>query len=257
MASPPIPPPFDDLRNRPLSFYPPILNVEHNDWLFRKATWPEILVVNRKSGEEVWIPRRFLGEISRVDSPVLVIELNHALEYRAGAVWPSRRSVLQMPLAVGDSPNGPHPVRERRGAAPVVNIRLESAPERRILKAIGGAVAVSVTLYLTAVSVSRVSDFRQRNAIRVDRSFVDLTANDDWASVTAKLGPPVADRWHGAPGGVRYRALAYRHFIVILMSASETPPHYLGAVDSYWRPIHAAPSPNGASAELLRRIDPF
>ena len=108
MASPPIPPPFDDLRNRPLSFYPPILNVEHNEWLFRKATWPEILVANRKTGVEVWIPRRFLGEISRIDDPVLIVGLNSELEYRAGVVLPYRSSVLEMPLAVGgSSPAGP------------------------------------------------------------------------------------------------------------------------------------------------------
>src|SRR3982751_6626006 len=61
MASPPIPPQLDHLITRPFSFYPPIIGVEHNEWLFRKATWSEILVVNCKTSNEVWIPRRFLG----------------------------------------------------------------------------------------------------------------------------------------------------------------------------------------------------
>src|SRR5580704_6190210 len=143
MASPPIPPPFDDLANRPFSFYPPILNVEHNEWLYRKATWPEILVVNRKTGAEVWIPRRFLGEVSRIDHPVLIVGLSRELEYRAGAVWPYERRVLEMPVAVGAaSAVGSPAARERRGPAPVVGIRLESHRNRRIFKAIGGAVAV-------------------------------------------------------------------------------------------------------------------
>lgn len=260
MASPPIPPPFDDLRNRPLSFYPPILNVEHNDWLFRKATWPEILVVNRKTGTEVWIPRRFLGEVSRIDDPVLIVGLNHELEYRAGAVWPYRRSVLEMPVAVGDpGAAGPQPVRERCGPAPVVGIRLESGADRRVLKLIGGAVAVSVTLYLAAINLNRVSELRQRNAIRVDRSFVNLTADDDWAGVVSKLGPPASDRWRPGPGPVRYRALVYpeRHCIVILMSSPGGAGRYLGTLDNHWRPVHAAPSPNGASAELLRALKQF
>ena len=31
---------------------------------FRKATWSEVLVYNVKTNEEIWIPRRFLGEVS-------------------------------------------------------------------------------------------------------------------------------------------------------------------------------------------------
>src|SRR5918912_1057136 len=105
MASPPIPPPLQHLTTRPFSFYPPILNIEHNEWLFRKATWSEILVVNCKSGNEIWIPRRFLGEVSRIEDPVLIVGLNRELEYKAGAVWPYQRRVIEMPLAV----NAPAP----------------------------------------------------------------------------------------------------------------------------------------------------
>jgi len=260
MASPPIPPPFDDLRNRPLSFYPPILNVEHNEWLFRKATWPEILVVNRKTGTEVWIPRRFLGEVSRIDDPVLIVGLNRELEYRAGAVWPHRRAVLQMPVAVGDEASGPRAAPERRGPAPVVGIRLETAPDRRTLKLIGGAVAVTVTLCLAAVNFNRVIEPRQRNAIRVDRSVLDLTAEDNPASVVAKLGPPSSDRWQAGAGAVRYRALGYpdRHCTVILISRGGEEAHYLGTVDNRWRPVHtAAFSREPSPAALLRSIQPF
>src|ERR1039458_3211285 len=92
MASPPIPPSLDHLTTRPFSFYPPILNIEHNEGLFRKATWSEILVVNCKSGAEVWISRRFVGEASRIDDPVLIVGLNRELEYKGGAVWPYQRS---------------------------------------------------------------------------------------------------------------------------------------------------------------------
>ena len=70
MASPPIPPQLDHLITRPFSFYPPIIGIEHNEWLYRKASWSEILVVNCKSGEEIWISRRYIGEVSRVDDPV-------------------------------------------------------------------------------------------------------------------------------------------------------------------------------------------
>src|SRR5450755_427366 len=105
MASPPIPPSLEHLATRPFSFYPPILNVEHNEWLFRKATWSEILVVNCKSGAEIWISRRFVGEVSRIDDPVLIVGLNRELEYKGGAVWPCQRRVIEMPLAVGAGPS--------------------------------------------------------------------------------------------------------------------------------------------------------
>src|ERR1035438_9417998 len=64
MASPPIPPSLEHLVTRPFSFYPPIISVEHNEWLFRKASWSEIQVVNCRSGTEIWIPRRFVGEVA-------------------------------------------------------------------------------------------------------------------------------------------------------------------------------------------------
>src|ERR1039458_10137443 len=106
MASPPIPPSLDHLTTRPFSFYPPILNIEHNEWLFRKATWSEILVVNCKSGAEVWISRRLVGEVSRVDDPVLIVGLNRELEYKGGTggdieSLPFLEAIRQFPVDVG------------------------------------------------------------------------------------------------------------------------------------------------------------
>src|SRR5258708_8883482 len=103
----PIPPPFDHLGQRPFSFYPPILNVDHNEWLFRQATWSEILVANTKSGEEIWISRRFVGDISRIDEPVMILGLTKELEYKMGQVLPALRRVIEIPRAVNE---GPHPL---------------------------------------------------------------------------------------------------------------------------------------------------
>src|SRR4029077_410106 len=128
MASPPIPPALDHLVTRPFSFYPPIVNVEHNEWLFRKATWSEILVVNCKSATEIWIPRRFVGEVSRVDDPVLIVGLNRELEYKSGMIVPFQRRVIEMPVAVGGlipPPGSP----DRPAPAPIVGIRTESATD--------------------------------------------------------------------------------------------------------------------------------
>src|SRR6266571_4106270 len=121
MSIPPIPPPLEHLGARPFSFYPAILNIEHNEWLFRKATWSEIQVVNCKNGAEVWIPRRFMGEVSRIDDPVLIVGLNRELEFKAGTVWPYQRRVIEMPVAVGSFPIPAAESPTDRGApAPIV-----------------------------------------------------------------------------------------------------------------------------------------
>src|SRR5579872_483293 len=121
MVSPPISPSLSHLGNRPFSFYPPLRGIRHNEWHFRKATWSELVVVHRKTGEEISIPRRFVGEISIVDDPVVIVGLLRELEYREGAVWPCQRRVIEMPIAVGETARPPR----GRGPAPVVGIRLE------------------------------------------------------------------------------------------------------------------------------------
>src|SRR5664280_2540226 len=98
MASPPIPPQLDHLITRPFSFYPPIIGIEHNEWLYRKASWSEILVVNCKSGAEIWLSRRYIGEVSRVDDPVLIVGLKSELEYKGGMVVPFQRHLDHAPL---------------------------------------------------------------------------------------------------------------------------------------------------------------
>jgi hypothetical protein len=152
--------------------------------------------------------------------------------------------------------------RERSGPAPVVGIRLESSSDRRILKLIGGAVAVSVTLYVAAVNLNLLRPPRQRNAISAsgDHSFLALNGQDDWASVVAKLGSPASDRWQRGSGGLQYRALGYpeHRYTVILMGSQGEAARYIGTVDDNWKPIHSASLPDGGSADsLLRALKRF
>src|SRR5258708_25542191 len=100
MAVPPAPPPLEQLGPRPFSFYPPIGNIAHNEWLYQRATWSEVLVRNTKTAAEIWVPRRLVGEISRVDEPVMIVGLTKEMEYRGGALWPVVRRVIAIPLAV-------------------------------------------------------------------------------------------------------------------------------------------------------------
>lgn len=144
MASPPILPALGHLAGRPFSFYPAIRGIEQNEWVFRKITWSEMLVVHRKTGEEVSIPRRLVGEVSIVDDPVVIVGLLRELEYREGAVWPHQRHVIEMPVAVGDGRAAP--AQPRSAPAPVVAIRLEPRKTKRIYKAVGGFLALAILL---------------------------------------------------------------------------------------------------------------
>jgi hypothetical protein len=263
MASPPIPPSLEHLATRPFSFYPPILQVEHNEWLFRKATWSEILVVNCKSGTEIWIPRRFIGEVSRVDDPVLIVGLNRELEYKGGAVWPYQRRVIEMPVAVGGAPIRSEEASPERTSPPPppIGIRLETN-DKRVFKLIGGAVTVAIALYILAVNLNRVGELRQKTVVFTtkDQSYMDLTGRDDYLSVVQKLGTPATDRWKSDAATIQYRALGYpdRKYTVILMGSERGNATYIGAMDEKWNPVHSVElHTGGTTASLLRSLQRF
>lgn len=255
MASPPIPPSLEHLVTRPFSFYPPIVNVEHNEWLFRKASWSEIQVVNCKSAAEIWIPRRFVGEVSRVDDPVLIVGLNRELEYKSGMIVPFQRRVIEMPVAVG----GPVPATgaaDRPAPAPIVGIRTESPTDTRIVKLIGGAVALAIVFYLVAVNLSRGRVIFTPK----DQAILGLTARDDRTTVTGKLGQPTSDRWQSDTGTLLYEALGYpdRHLNVILMGTDRRNMLYIGAMDDRWRPVASVFLRSGGTTDsLLRHLKRF
>ena len=250
MASPPIPPQLDHLVTRPFSFYPAIVGIEHNEWLYRKANWSEIQVVNCKSGSEIWISRRFIGEVSRVDDPVLIVGLNRELEYKAGMVVPFQRRVIEMPVAVGGSPamvtDGERPVR-----APIVGIRVASSTDRRIVKFIGVAVAIAVVICILAVSLSR-----QRVVYTTrDQTYMGLSGRDDRTAVVLKLGEPASDHWQSESGAMQFEALAYpnKKLTVILMGSDRNSATYIGTMNEKWEPVHWIEHRSGGNTESLLR----
>src|SRR3984893_6657963 len=258
MSIPPISPPLEHLVARPFSFYPAILNIEHNEWLFRKATWSEILVHNVKTNEELWIPRRFLGEISLVEDPVLIVGLVKELEYRRGAVLPHQRRVIEMPVAVGDRP---HPPAARPEPAPVVGIRLEPGAETRIGRLILGTLMVGVLGTLGVVMVTREGTLRPRvTYTNKDNAFLDLTVRDDYYSIVSKLGSPATDHSVTKAGDLEFRSLWYpqRSYYVVLMGAEHNSLRYIGAMDKDWNLVHSVLLPGGAStASMLRGLQKF
>lgn len=261
MAVPPIPPPLESLGHRPFSFYPPILGIEHNEWRYRRATWSEMLVVNCKSGEEICVPRRFLGEVSRIDEPMVIVGLRKELEYKMGQLWPHERRVIEMPRAVNDIPR---PLREEvqePQPASVVSIQLEAGAERKIGRLIS---IVLVTAILTTVLA--VSFFRGRAAgthvsyTTILQSDLDLTPQDDYFSIVNKWGPPQSDTWRAGAGELQFRRLYYpsRGLSVILMGREQNKAQYVGALDEEWRPVHTVPLPNGGTTgPLLSQLHRF
>jgi hypothetical protein len=243
---------LEHLVTRPFSFYPPIISVEHNEWLFRKASWSEIQVVNCRSGTEIWIPRRFVGEVARIEDPVLIVGLNRELEYKGGMIVPFQRRLIEMPLAVG----GARPVAGRSDPAPVVGIRLEPS-DRRIVRLIIVAVAVLIALYLVALGFTHVGELRQRAPVFTgrDQTFLSLSRSDDFLNVTQKMGTPGTDREHES-GTILFRALGYpdRRYTVILMGRDKGSMAYIGTLDQDWHSIHSV---NTRTDSLLRTLKRF
>ncbi len=260
MSVPPSQPPLETLGRRPFSFYPPILGIEHNEWVLRNATWSEILVENRKGGLTVWVPRRYIGETSRIDEPVMIVGLTKELEYKAGSVWPHTRRVIEMPAAAPPIPPASqesHP--EPRGSG--LGLRFEPGPERRIGLFLGIALLSVAVLSALIVLVLRVGPLRTRTVFTTrDQSYLELTRQDDYFAVVRKLGQPAEDRWRPQAGELQYRALWYpqRSYAVILMGTDRNDVRYIGTMDSNWRPVHYVQLPGGGStAAMLRELPKF
>jgi hypothetical protein len=260
MAAPPLPPHLEDLGKRPFSFYPPIVGVDHNEWMFDRGNWSEILVRNTQSGTEVWIPRSYLGEVSKVDHPVMIVGLKRELEYKGGAVWPYMRRVLSMPpnpIAAPPAP-GAEPPPELSTAA---RLGLDNSAESRIGKLIVAALAIGVFLTVAVIGVLKIRStggrIEYKGVLQADLGF---TSQTDYFDVVRKLGPPAEDRWREEQGERQYRVLVYpkQDLIVVLMGADRDKSFYIGAKNRQWRTVHSVPLPGGLNTEaILRTLKPF
>lgn len=259
MAVPPIPPPIAQLGNQPFSFYPAILNAAHNEWVYRSATWSEVLVRNTKTSVEMSVPRRYIGEISSVDGPVVIVGLLAELEYREGVVWPAEHRVIEMPHAVNEAPR-PRLRQSSGSPAPVVSIRLEGEHNSKAAKVAIGGVALGLAGCVLAISLFRGGVLANHAfyapAVQID---LPLTASDNRATVVRELGEPAGERWHSESGRT-YEVLVYpqRRLYAILMGPNREDLHYAGAMNWHWRPAHTVDVPGfGSTYPLLRRLPKF
>jgi hypothetical protein len=238
MSAPSIPPPIAQLGALPFSFYPAILNIQHNQWIYQSATWSEVMVRNTQSNETVAIPRHYVGEVSSVEAPVTIVGLLTELEYRAGVVLPAKKRVIEMPLAVNDS-RPPRPERTPSTPAPVVGIRLESRSHSALPRIAVAGVALGVAGCVLAISLYRGGLIASR-AFYAPVAQQNLTALDDYHSVARLLGPPAREQWQSDAEGRDFQVLSYprQRMFVVLMSLDSGPAHYIGALDRSWRPVH-------------------
>jgi hypothetical protein len=257
VSGPPIPALLEQLGRRPFSFYPPIVNVEHNEWILRRVNWSEVQVMNTKSGTELVVPRRFLGEVSSVEEPILLMGLVKELEYRSGAVLPHIRRVIEMPRAVNDSPRPRIMAVAAERPAPVVGIRLEDSRKVRTTRLIMAAAATGMLACVGMAIIFRDGGVGSRTRLSVPaQRDIPFTWRDDYDSVVAAFGPPAEDSWR-AVSNVHYRRLWYpKHSAaLILIDYGNGRVHYAGAVDSNGRLVHWVRLPSGqTSAALLKRL---
>lgn len=254
MASSPTPPALDELGNRRFSFYPPIVNIDHNEWEMRKGSWSEVLVHNPKMDLELWIPRAWLGEISKIDEPVMIVGLKREIEYSGGAVFPHTRRVLNMPRPNAAAPAPANEV--PRAPTTRENLRLDSSAESSIGKLIATVLAAGIVLAMIFVGVSRYKEsggaIEYKAVVQADLGF---TATSDYFDIVRKLGQPDHDRWKSDSGERQYRALTFKKsgYVVILMGAERNNARYLGTKDLDWHTIHAVELPGGRNTEPMMR----
>ena len=250
MPGPSIPPPVAQLGARSFSFYPAIINIRHNDWRYESATWSEVLVRNTGTNETISIPRRYVGDVSSVEAPVLIVGLLTELEYRSGAVCPAKRRVIQMPLAVNDG-IAARPAQARTGPAVVIGIRLEDGARLRIPRMVLGGVAMGVAGCVLAISLFRGGLIATRAFYApVSQQDLGLTSADDYESVVRSLGPPARDAWQSDLRSRDFHILWYprRHLYVVLMGTGSLETRYIGALDRNWRPVYTVPLPSEGSS---------
>ncbi len=254
----------DGLTNRRFSFYPAIRNIEHNEWRLKEETWAEVLVANVETGQEIWVPRTYLGEISSSDSPVLIMGLNQELEWKAGKVWPYQERIIRMPEPTGTQ-------RGRTGEptpGPTVPTGARSPAERHMGRFIAGAVVAGLVACLFVILYA--FDGLQ-NPLRLlfpadmrttDQRYLALAAADGHHEVVSKTGAPASDEWiTPADAEIQFALLSYpdRSYALVMMGADRKETRYIGAIHIPSRKTldTVKLSGGGTTAAMLRNLPDF
>lgn len=147
MSAPLIPSPLDQLRWRPFSFYPAIKSAGPNEWLFSVVAWSEIQIVNCRTGRAIWIPQRYIGAVTERAGSIPAVHVTKELEYRANALWPRVKRVIEIPVSADRSTGTPSPRPDAsQSPAPVIEIRLQNRAVLRISKLLAAVASVGALI---------------------------------------------------------------------------------------------------------------
>lgn len=250
MAPTPLEQPFDHMAARSFSFFPPIVGIEHNEWLLRQVNWSEVLVANQGTEQELWIPRRYFGAASMIEDPVLIVGLTRELEYQGGMLRPFKQRMLKMPA--GQPRAEAKPGENKATASAMMHVRSESS-DTRAIKLIGLVIGCALLIWVVGAAALRVGFISQRIVITTkDQTFQTLTSRDDRFAIVTKIGKPGFDRFKEV-GTIQFEALSYpdRKYTVILAGRDTRTLAYIGTVDDNWKPVHFVNFKTGGSTESL------
>jgi hypothetical protein len=256
-------PTLESFGNRAFSFYPAIRNVEYNEWTFVRETWSEVQVVNSRTGEEIWIPRHYIGTVSSADEPVRIVGLKRELELKGGAVWPYDRQVISMPGPPRPGAKKPEPPAD----APEPPVPAPSA-ESQVGRMIGYALLTGLAVTLVVVvfafqGVPRPLEWwRQRNVATADQRYLTLTREDSRHDVARKLGEAERDQWISPETAeIHFELLWYprRSYIVVMMGPDRDSARYIGTIHASSRQVlDSVKLPGGGStSSMLRTLPKF
>lgn len=256
--------PIAALGGQKFSFYPAIRNVEHNEWTLADSTWSEIQVANSGSGQNVWIPRSAIGEVSSAGQPRLILGLKRELEYKAGSIVPFRSKIVSIPER--REPPSPEAVTE---TAPSQRPQgTQESQDHRVGRMISWALAfagaLSLLLVAFAVSGGRMpfASFFQADVSTTDQLYVGMTAETNFDGVVRRLGGPEEVQWitpADAPVQLQLAAYPTRRYGVILMGGGREGARYAGTIHLPTKKLlDSVPLSGGRSTSaLLRNLPDF
>ena len=253
--------PFEALQGKRFAFYPAIRDTEHNEWTLEQESWSEILAKNTATGDEIWVPRNHLGEISSVGKPVVIVGLKRELQYRNGQVNPYRKAVVEIP-------SKPQP-RDRFEPEPTPPPAMRaSSTDASTFLLIGRAVLIGlagvglVTFVAFEGVRNPITQLFQPDTSTTDQNYLGLTNQDDYRQVVEKLGRPAREEWLSQEEAeLQFQALFYpeRRYAIVLMGGQRGDGRYIGAVHDPHRKIldSARLSGGGDASAMMRNLPQF
>lgn len=252
---------LDELAGRRFSFYPTILNVEHNEWTLTKETWSEVLVANKADNLKIWIPRTYLGSISNSDSPVLIVGLTCELEWKAGKIWPHQKRLIEMPARKAATKT----VEVDSGPAPASRQSVsESSVGRLLIVALGVGLLATLFAVMWAFGSLRnpLDILFPTDTTTADQRYLSVAGTDGYPDVLEKVGPPEDEQWISNPASaIQFQVLMYssRSYALILMGPTREQARYIGAIHMPSRKMldSVKLSGGGSTSSMLKNLPEF